>query len=93
MPSLTREHLKAKRDIPQVTSLALGHRFAKLKTEHGLSASASRPVLGKAIAQRTAGRPWSSRTTPTWPTCRNGFRQPSRRRGFRFSAGVATTCN
>ena len=65
MPSLNREHLKAKRDIAQVTSLALGHRFAKLKTEHRLSASADRPVLGKAIAQRTAGRPWSKSEAPS----------------------------
>ena len=59
MPSLQRPQLKAKRAIPEVTSLALGQRFAKLKAERPVSASADRPALGEAIARRTAGRPWS----------------------------------
>jgi hypothetical protein len=59
MPSLKRPQLKAKRSFPEVTSLALGQRFAKLKSERAVSASADRPALGEAIARRTAGRPWS----------------------------------
>jgi len=59
MPLLNRHRLKAKLAGHEVTSLALGHRFAKLKAERELSASANRPVLGEAIARRTAGRPWS----------------------------------
>jgi hypothetical protein len=59
MPSLKRPQLKAKRAFPEVTSLALGKRFAKLKAERPVSASADRPALGEAIARRTAGRPWS----------------------------------
>ncbi len=59
MPSLQRPQLKAKRAFKEVTSLALGQRFAKLKAERKVSASADRPALGEAIARRTAGRPWS----------------------------------
>ena len=59
MPLLNRHRLKSKLAGHEVTSLALGHRFAKLKAERELSASANRPVLGEAIALRTAGRPWS----------------------------------
>ena len=59
MPSLQRPQLKAKRAFKEVTSLALGPRFAKLKAERKVSASADRPPLGEAIARRTAGRPWS----------------------------------
>ena len=59
MPSLDKRQLKAKRSFHEVTSLALGQRFAKLKTERKVSASADRPGLGKAIARRTADRPWS----------------------------------
>jgi hypothetical protein len=59
MPSLDRRQLKAKRAFPEVISLALGKRFAKLKAERPVSASADRPALGEAIARRTAGRPWS----------------------------------
>jgi hypothetical protein len=59
MPSLDKRQLKGKRSFDEVTSLALGQRFAKLKAERNVSASADRPALGKAIARRTAGRPWS----------------------------------
>ena len=59
MPSLDRPQLKAKRAFKEVTSLTLGPRFAKLKAERAVSASADRPALGEAIARRTAGRPWS----------------------------------
>jgi hypothetical protein len=59
MPSLKRPQLKAKRSFPEVTSLALGQPFAKLKAERAVSASTDRPALGEAIARRTAGRPWS----------------------------------
>jgi hypothetical protein len=59
MPSLDRPQLRAKRAFKEVTSLALGKRFAKLKAERAVSASADRPALGEAIARRTAGRPWS----------------------------------
>jgi hypothetical protein len=59
MPSLKRPQLKAKRSFHEVTSLAIGQRFAKLKAEREVSASADRPALGEAIARRTVGRPWS----------------------------------
>jgi hypothetical protein len=59
MPSFDRRQLKAKHATHEVTSLAIGQRFAKLKAERAVSASADRPVLGEAIARRTAGRPWS----------------------------------
>ena len=54
-----KRHIKTKRSVHEQSVSPLGHRFAKLKAERELSASANRPVFGEAIAQRTAGRPWS----------------------------------
>ena len=65
MPLLNRHRLKAKLAGHEITSLALGHRFAKLKAERGLAAAADRPNLGEAIARRTAGRPWSKSKAPS----------------------------
>jgi len=65
MPLLNRHRLKAKLAGHEITSLALGHRFAKLKADRGLAAAADRPKLGELIARRTAGRPWSKSKAPS----------------------------
>ena len=60
-----KRHLKTERSVHEQSASPLGHRFAKLKVERGLLAIANRPVLGEAIARRTAGRPWSKSKAPS----------------------------
>lgn len=62
---LQKRKLKATHALHELSVNPLGHRFAKLKAERAFSASANRPVLGKAIAERTAGRPWSKSEAPS----------------------------